>query len=420
MSIIGKRIILGVTGGIAAYKAAIICSQLKQQGADVRVIMTEGAQQFVQPLTFQALSRNHVYIDTFAEHDPTLVSHIDLADHADLVLIAPATANFIGKYANGIADDMLTTTVLATEAPVWIAPAMNGHMLQHPVVQENIAKLARLGVSFLDSEEGQLACGYVGKGRLADPMWIVEQVLQFFKHGHKVNPTVIQGIHGESWQNFWQHKRVIVTAGPTQEALDPVRYLSNHSSGKMGLGLAEQLMQLGAKVTLVAGPIGIPIPETLDVVKVVSAEEMLQAVLSYLDEADVFIKSAAVADYTPVIKQEQKIKKHDDELVIHLKKTTDILATLGERCNEQQMVIGFAAETHDVEHYAKSKLTKKKADYIVANDVTHEGAGFGVETNKVTVFSKTGRSYDLPFGPKGEVAYHILRTIAEEQAEQNT
>lgn len=409
MSVVGKRIILGVTGGIAAYKAAIICSQLKQHGADVRVIMTEGAQKFVQPLTFQTLSRQHVYIDTFTEHEPTLVSHIDLADHADLVLVAPATANFIGKYANGIADDMLTTTVLATEAPIWIAPAMNGHMLQHPAVQENIAKLAQRGVFFLDSAEGQLACGYVGKGRLADPEWIIEQVLHYFNQPSAPEP----------WKQYWQGKRVIVTAGPTQEALDPVRYLSNYSSGKMGLGLAVQLSKLGARVTLIAGPTDLHIPDSLDVVRVVSAEEMLQAVLSYLDEADVFIKSAAVADYTPVMKQNQKIKKKDDELVIHLKKTTDILATLGEKRKDHQLVIGFAAETHDVEHYAKTKLAKKKADYIVANDVTQQGAGFGVETNKVTVYSKTGQSFDVPLSHKQEVAYHILKSVAEEQIEKD-
>lgn len=415
MSLQGKMIVLGVSGGIAAYKAATICSQLTQRGADVRVIMTESATKFVQPLTFQALSRQHVYVDTFQEADPRVVSHIHLADHADLVLVAPATANVIGKLAHGLADDMLSTTLLATEAPVWLAPAMNGHMLAHPAVQQNMETLLARGVRLLQPGEGQLACGYVGKGRLPEPEEIIAQVVDYFAAGSQEQKSLFSLQEDEPTMAWWKNKRVLVTAGPTREEIDPVRYLTNYSSGKMGYAIAEMAAKYGAQVTLVSGPVSLQEPEQVEMVHVLSTEDMYQAVMSRYSQADVVIKSAAVADYQPVAKAPQKLKKSADHLVIELKKTKDILQALGEH-KQNQILVGFAAETNDLEAYALQKLTKKNLDFLVANDVTLEGAGFGTDTNIVTIYHRSGEKLELAKLPKHKVAAKLLETVAKHDA----
>lgn len=401
-----KTILLGVSGGIAAYKACMICSQLTQAGATVKVILTKAATQFVQPLTFQALSRQPVYVDTFDEKHPEVVSHIDLADHADLFLVAPATANVIGKLANGIADDMLSTTLLATRAPIWIAPAMNGHMLQNPAVQENIRRLQRRGIHFVQPGEGQLACGYVGQGRLAEPEEIIQQVLTYFATEQETSPEE---------REWWQGKRVLITAGPTREEIDPVRYISNYSSGKMGYALAGQARKLGAEVTLVSGPVDLEQPHGVRLIPVQSAEEMFQAVVSQFNDIDVVIKAAAVADYKPAEKATQKMKKSEELLTLTLEKTPDILQYLGS-IKKDQILVGFAAETNLVEEYAMQKLERKNADFIVANDVTQEGAGFGTDTNIVTIYHSSGKKVSLPMLRKEEVALKILETVAKNDA----
>lgn len=391
----GKKILLCVSGGIAAYKAAALTSKLTQAGAIVKVIMTQSAIKFVQPLTFQALSRNDVFFDTFDEKDSKKIAHIDLADWADLVLVAPATANIIGKLANGIADDMVTTTLLATTAPVWIAPAMNVHMYDHPAVKQNIKKLYSYGYKFIEPTEGQLACGYVGKGRLEEPERIVELVNNHFSD----NFTRLKG------------KKILVTAGPTKEVIDPVRFLTNRSSGKMGYAIAEVASLFGADVTLVSGPTALTPPANVNFVQIQSAQEMYEQVMSYFHDTDIVIKAAAVADYRPVTKYEQKMKKKDGDLVIQLERTIDILKTLGE-LKEKQILVGFAAETENVQAYAEKKLKSKNLDMIVANNVTQEGAGFGVDTNILTIYTKQGERRELPLLSKQEAAKEILKKAA--------
>ncbi|QHW34398.1 bifunctional phosphopantothenoylcysteine decarboxylase/phosphopantothenate--cysteine ligase CoaBC [Paenibacillus rhizovicinus] len=391
----GKTILLGISGGIAAYKAATICSRLSQAGAQVRVVMTDSATKFITPMTLQILSRHHVYLDTFDEFDPSVVAHIDAADSADLVLIAPATANILGKMANGLADDFLSTTLLAATAPVIVAPAMNVHMYAHPAVQRNMALLAERGVRFVEPGTGLLACGYVGKGRLAEPEEIVFAVQQWF-----ASRTELAG------------KSVIVTAGGTVERLDPVRFLTNDSSGKMGFALAEAAANRGADVTLIAARTTAPPIEGVKLIRVESAQEMLQAVLERYDSADLVIKAAAVADYRPVSQAPTKIKKNEEKLVLELERTTDILKTLGER-KTHQFLVGFAAETERVAEYAMSKLARKNCDLLVANDVSEEGAGFNVDTNVVQVFGEEGLIESLPQLPKREVAERLLERIVQ-------
>jgi len=392
-----KNILLCVSGGIAAYKAVQLTSKLTQNGFDVKVMMTGNATKFVSPLSFQAISRNDVYTDTFDEKDPTKIAHIDLADWPDLIVIAPATANIIGKLANGIADDMVSTTLLATEKPVFIAPAMNVHMYNHPIVQENIARLKSFGYYFIEPSEGYLACGYVGKGRLEEPETIVEHIKTFFAQ-HK--------------QQFLRGKTVLISAGPTRERIDPVRYLSNFSSGKMGYAIAEVAQNLGAKVILISGPVSLKPPVGVQVIRVESAEEMYEAVLKYFDGADIVIKSAAVSDYRPKKIFQQKMKKQSQELMIELERTVDILAELGKR-KKAQFLIGFAAETNHVEEYAKQKLLNKNADMIVANNVIQEGAGFGTDTNIVTFYKANNVKKQFPKLTKHEVAYEILKEAYE-------
>ncbi|WP_154973135.1 bifunctional phosphopantothenoylcysteine decarboxylase/phosphopantothenate--cysteine ligase CoaBC [Priestia megaterium] len=395
----GKRILLCVSGGIAVYKAVALTSKLVQAGAEVKVMMTASAREFVTPHTFQALSRNPVYTDTFDEKDPSVIAHIDLADWPDLILVAPATANMIGKIANGLADDMISTTLLASTAPVWIAPAMNVHMYDHPAVKKNMGTLSSFGYSFVEPGEGYLACGYVGKGRLEEPETIVSLIGSYFS---KVSDT----------QKIFDGINVLVTAGPTVERVDPVRFFTNRSTGKMGYALAEQAAKLGASVTLVTGPTNLEYPKGVQVVQIESAQQMLEAVMQRYHEADVVIKSAAVADYRPKYVFDQKMKKQPGEAVLELERTTDILRTLGER-KEHQLLVGFAAETEQVDEYAQKKLASKNLDMIVANNVTTEGAGFGTDTNIVTLYKRSGESKELPILSKHDVATEVLKEVKE-------
>lgn len=395
-----KKILLCVTGGIAVYKAVALVSKLTQAGAEVKVIMSESAMEFVQPLSFQVMSKNDVFYDTFDEKDSSVIAHIDLADWPDLVLVAPATANMIGKLANGIADQMITTTLLATTAPVWIAPAMNVHMYDHPAVLRNIDRLAQDGYSFIEPSEGYLACGYIGKGRLEEPEKITALVSKFFEP--KEQPL--------------KGKKVVVTAGPTRERIDPVRYLTNFSSGKMGYAMATAARDLGAEVTLVSGPVDLSEPTGMTVVQVESAEDMLQAVLSVYEQSDLAIKTAAVADYRPKNAMNQKMKKQEGDSVIELERTTDILKTLGEK-KTHQLLIGFAAETNDVLHYAQGKLQKKNADYIVANDVSQTDRGFGTDENTVTLVGHGDYVKSFPSLQKEALAKQLLLHILEREGQ---
>jgi phosphopantothenoylcysteine decarboxylase / phosphopantothenate---cysteine ligase len=390
----GKVIILGVTGGIAAYKAAELVRLLVTAGADVHVIMTRAAQQFVAPLTFQTLSRNPVHSDLFNLIEEQEIGHISLAERADLFLVAPATANFIGKLASGIADDLLTTTVMATKAPVLIAPAMNTAMYRNPIYRENEEKLRRYGYLFVEPATGMLACGWEGEGKLQDPAIIFEVALTVLSR---------KDLGGE---------RVLVTAGPTREELDPVRFFSNYSSGKMGYALARAAHRRGAEVILVTGPVFLDAPWGVHTVRVTSAEEMREAALQAFDASTVVIKTAAVADYRPEERSSVKIKKTDSPLAVKLVKNPDILSELG-RNKGDRFIVGFAAETGDLMESSAKKLTEKNLDLIVANDVTRAGAGFAVDTNIVKILSRDGRVEDLPIMGKDELADAILDRVVE-------
>lgn len=394
----GKKIVLGVSGGIAAYKAAALTSKLVQSGAEVKVIMTPSAKNFVAPTTFQALSRQPVYTDTFDEQDASQIQHIDVADWADLILLAPATANLIGKLANGLADDMLSTTLLATEAPVYIAPAMNVHMYSHPAVMKNMKQLDAWGFRFIEPGEGYLACGYVGKGRLEEPLTIVQVLEDQMK-----KKRLLQG------------KRVLVTAGPTREQIDPVRYFTNPSTGKMGFALARQAAALGAEVTLVSGPVQLDTPAGVKRIDVTTAEEMYQHVLEQYPNQDLVIKSAAVADYRPKVTYEQKMKKAEGDYVVEMERTKDILRELGEK-KENQYLIGFAAETQEIEKFGREKMKKKNLDAIVVNNVSDEGAGFGHDTNASLFFTRKGTEATYPLMTKDELAALVLEAAATEMS----
>jgi phosphopantothenoylcysteine decarboxylase/phosphopantothenate--cysteine ligase len=390
----GKNIVIGVSGGIAAYKAADIVSRLKKLNASVYVIMTKGSTEFIKPLTFQSLSQNYVVTDMFEDPKTWDVEHIALAKRADLFLVAPATANIIGKIANGIADDMLTTTVMATEAPVYIAPAMNTKMYENVIVKDNIARLSKLGYHFIDPAAGRLACGDVGAGKLAAPEDIVDAIVAHFK---AIRP--LEGI------------RILVTAGPTQEPVDPVRYITNHSSGKMGYAIANQARHLGAEVTLISGPTHLETPNGVNRIDVVTTADMLEAVRANM-AVDVIIKAAAPSDYKPMQYQNQKIKKGSDSIEMKLVKNPDILKAIVPLVTDQVMV-GFAAETQNVESYAMQKLKEKKLDFIVANDVTAEGAGFNKDTNVVTIFESSGVKSSYECLRKDVVAGIILDKVIE-------
>ncbi|GGF87673.1 bifunctional phosphopantothenoylcysteine decarboxylase/phosphopantothenate--cysteine ligase CoaBC [Paenibacillus aceti] len=401
--LIGKKILLGVTGGIAAFKAASLCSKLVKEGAEVRVIMTESATKFISELTLQALSKNAVYTDTFDEKIPEKVAHIELADWADLVLVAPATANMIGKMAAGIGDDMLSTTLLAVTAPIMLAPAMNVHMYTHPAVTRNMAELRSRGVHMIEPGVGLLACGYTGKGRMEEPEAIVEEAKLFFARQAKRAALPLAG------------KKVVVTAGGTIERIDPVRYITNDSSGKMGFAVAKAAQELGADVTLIVARTQVDPPVQINAVHVESAVEMYEAVSARWRETDILVKAAAVADYRPKSPAQHKIKKSGDELQLELVKNIDILQTLGEQ-KTTQFLIGFAAETDHLEQYAKDKLKRKNCDLLVANDVTQTGAGFGTDTNIVNIYDAAGLVQSLPMITKEEAGLRIMELAAERLA----
>lgn len=386
----GKTILLGVTGGIAAYKAAALASALVKQHAQVEVVMTAHATQFIAPLTFEQLTGRRCMVDTFDRNFSHQVEHIALAERTDLVMIAPATANVCAKLAHGLADDMLTTTVLACTCPKLVAPAMNTKMFENPVTQDNLDILRRYGWEVIAPASGRLACGAVGAGKLPEP----EDLLQYILHVLAL-PHDLEG------------KRVLVTAGPTQEALDPVRYLTNHSTGKMGYALARIAMLRGAEVVLISGPAAIAPPPFVEVVEVTSAQDMFEAVAARQEWADFVFKAAAVADYTPAQYADDKLKKKEGDLSIPLRRTQDILKYLGEHRRPGQVLCGFSMETQNMLENSRSKLEKKKVDMICANNLKVAGAGFGTDTNVMTVITKAGAE-ELPLMSKEEVAGRIL------------
>ncbi|MBR4863003.1 MAG: bifunctional phosphopantothenoylcysteine decarboxylase/phosphopantothenate--cysteine ligase CoaBC [Oscillospiraceae bacterium] len=386
----GKTVLLGVTGGIAAYKAAALASALVKLHACVEVVMTKNATEFIAPLTFEQLTGNRTMIDTFDRNFVHQVEHISLAQRTDLVIIAPATANVCAKLAHGLADDMLTTTVLACKCPKLIAPAMNTNMYENPVTQDNLQLLRKYGWNVITPASGRLACGAVGAGKLPEPEDLVQYILREIALPHDL-----------------EGKTVLVTAGATQESLDPVRYLTNHSTGKMGCAIAEAAMLRGAKVILVCGAVSAKLPPFVTVVNTVSAQDMFEAVAQYAKDADFIFKAAAVADYTPTDYCDDKMKKRDGELSIPLKRTTDILAWLGENRRDGQVICGFSMETKDMVENSRAKLAKKKVDMICANNLKQDGAGFGVDTNIVTLITKDSLQ-ELPLQSKQSVAHAIL------------
>lgn len=393
-SLAGKCVVLGVTGGIAAYKACELTSRLRKAGAQVYVIMTKNACQFVAPLTFETLSNHPVATDTFARPETWEVEHVALAKRADVFVIAPATANILAKMACGLADDMLSTTVLATRAPVLVAPAMNTGMWDNPATQENVERLQQRGVHFIGPEGGFLACGDTGAGRMSEPKDIFDAIEKLL--------AMQQDLAGLS---------VLVTAGPTQERLDPVRFITNRSSGKMGYAIAAAAAARGASVTLVTGPTSLPIPQGVNAVRILSTQELYDQMLALCPQMNVVIQAAAPADFTPETVADQKIKKQGNEpLVIRLTQTPDVAAAVGKTKKEGQTLVGFAAETNDVLQNAQKKLAKKNLDLIVANDVTAPGAGFDVDTNIVTFVTQDGLE-KLPKMKKTEVADALLDRI---------
>ena len=386
----GKTVLLGVTGGIAAYKAAALASTLVKQHAAVEVVMTEHATEFITPLTFEQLIGRKVMVDTFDRNFVHQVEHISLAQRTDLVIIAPATANICAKLAHGLADDMLTTTVLACRCPKLIAPAMNTNMYENPVTQDNLDTLRHYGWEVISPASGHLACGAVGPGKLPEPEDLLQYVLRQLALPHDLSG-----------------KRILISAGPTQEALDPVRYLTNHSTGKMGYALARMAMLRGAEVTLVSGPVSIAPPPFIRLVPVVSAKDMFEAITANAPESDYIFMAAAVADYTPAQYADDKIKKHDADMQIPLKRTQDILGHLGAHRTDGQIICGFSMETRDMLENSREKLQKKNVDMICANNLKVPGAGFGVDTNVITMITKDEIT-QLPLLTKEETANAIL------------
>ncbi len=386
----GKTVLLGVTGGIAAYKAAALASALVKQHVAVEVVMTKNATEFVTPLTFEQLTGRRTMVDTFDRNFSHQVEHISLAERTDLVIIAPATANVCAKLAHGLADDMLTTTVLACRCPKLIAPAMNTNMYDNPVTQDNLETLRRYGWDVIEPASGRLACGAVGRGKLPEPEQLLQHVLRYLALPHDL-----------------AGKKVLVTAGPTQESLDPVRYLTNHSTGKMGYAIARMAMLRGAEVTLVSGPTSIAPPPFVKVVNIKSAQDMFEAVAAHSDASDYIFKAAAVADYTPADYKDNKIKKKDGDLSIPLKRTTDILKYLGEHRRVDQVICGFSMETENMLENSRAKLLKKNVDMICANNLKVAGAGFGVDTNIITLITKDAVA-ELPLLSKEAAANAIL------------
>ena len=395
MQLKGKTVLLGVTGGIACYKSANLASALVKQGANVQVVMTRNATEFIGPHTFESLTGNRVSVDTFDRNYQFQVEHIALADQADLVLVAPATANVLAKLAHGLADDMLTTTILACNCPKIAAPAMNTKMYENPITQDNLDILRKYGWEIVEPASGRLACGAVGKGKMPEPEDLLECVLHALSHEKDMTGL-----------------KVLVTAGPTREALDPVRYLTNHSTGKMGYAIAKAAAARGAEVTLVSGPVNLKKPPYMEVVDIVSAQDMFEAVTSRAPTQDIIIKAAAVADYRPANLAEDKIKKsgNDADLSLPLSRTSDILAWLGQHRSPGQFLCGFSMETRDMVENSKQKLEKKHIDLIAANNLKQEGAGFGVDTNLLTLISPDGAK-ELPLMSKEEAAHALLDEI---------
>ena len=391
----GKTVLLGVTGGIACYKSANLASALVKQGANVQVLMTKNATEFIGPHTFESLTGNRVSVDTFDRNYQFQVEHIALADQADLVLVAPATANVLAKLAHGLADDMLTTTILACNCPKIAAPAMNTKMYENPVTQDNLDILRKYGWEIVEPASGRLACGAVGKGKMPEPEDLLETVLHALSHEKDMTGL-----------------KVLVTAGPTREALDPVRYLTNHSTGKMGYAIAKAAAARGASVTLVSGPVNLKKPPYMEVVDILSAQDMFDAVTSRAPDQDIIIKAAAVADYRPATVAEDKIKKSgtDADLSLPLARTSDILAWLGEHRAPGQFLCGFSMETRDMVDNSRKKLEKKHIDLIAANNLKQAGAGFGVDTNLLTLIAADG-ARELPLMSKEEAAHALLDEI---------
>ena len=391
----GKCVLLGITGGIAAYKMANVASGLRKAGATVHVIMTENATKFITPLTFETLTNNRCVVDTFARDFQYDVKHISLAKAADLILIAPATANVIAKLANGLADDMLTTTVLAARCKKLVAPAMNTAMLENPITQDNLAKLKKYGFGIIEPAVGMLACKDVGSGKLPEPETLLDCIAM-----ELAREKDMAGLH------------VTVTAGPTQEALDPVRYLTNHSTGRMGYAIAREAMLRGADVTLISGPTALKSVPGVKTVDVVSAKDMFEAVQAALPETDILVKAAAVADYRPANVADDKIKKQDGDMAIPLERTDDILGWVAEHRHPGLFVCGFSMETRDMIENSKKKLDRKHLDMIAANNLKVAGAGFGVDTNVVTILTANGIQ-ELPLMGKDQVAAKLLDAILE-------
>lgn len=393
----GKTVLLGITGGIAAYKMANVTSALRKTGAEVHCILTQNATQFITPLTFETLSNNRCIVDTFDRNFQYDVAHVSLAKKADVILIAPATANVIAKLAHGLADDMLTTTVLAARCPKLIAPAMNTAMLENPATQENLATLRRYGFTVIEPATGMLACKDVGSGKLPEPEVLCEEIYRVI-----AREKDLQGLH------------ITVTAGPTQESLDPVRFLTNHSSGKMGYAIAREAMLRGADVTLISGPVALKAPLGVKLVNITTAQEMLERVQAALSQTDVLVMAAAVADYRPAVVADNKMKKGDTELSIPLARTGDVLGWVAQNRHPGLFVCGFSMETEHMLENSQKKRSKKKLDMIVANNLKTQGAGFGVETNVVTLITQDWAE-ELPLLGKDEVAGKLLTAIAAQR-----
>jgi len=392
-----KTVVLGVTGGIACYKAAALASKLAQRGYDVEVVLTQNATEFIGPHTFESLTHNRAMVDTFDRNFQSHVEHVALADKADLLIIAPATANIIAKAAHGIADDMLSTTILACDCPKLVAPAMNTRMYMNPVTQDNLNTLRRYGWEVIKPASGHLACGAVGMGKMPEPEDLLEAV-----------------DHAVRYRKDLQGLKVLVTAGPTREALDPVRFLTNHSTGKMGYAVARAAAARGAEVTLVSGPVELKPPAYVDTVRVVSALEMFGAVKARAAEQDIIIKTAAVADYRPAEARAEKMKKGDGTLALPLERTDDILGWLGQNRRPGQFLCGFSMETENLVENSRQKLLKKGIDMICANSLRQEGAGFGGETNVLTLITRSGEE-PLPKMSKEDAAHRVLDAVARER-----
>lgn len=391
----GKTVVIGVTGSIAAYKSAMLVSSLVKLHADVHVIMTKNAMNFINPITFESLTGNKCLIDTFDRNFEFHIEHVALGERADLFMIAPASADIIGKIANGIADDMLSTTIMAAKCHKIIAPAMNTNMFENEIVQDNLKKLEKFGYEVIQPASGRLACGTTGKGKMPEPEILLEYILREIAR-----------------EKDLKNKRVLITAGPTREKIDPVRYITNHSTGKMGYALAECCMRRGAEVTLISGPVAIKPPMFVKVIPIQSAAEMAEAVKSHSENMDIIIKAAAVADYRPKFIAEEKIKKNDCSAHMELERTEDILAYLGAHKKEHQFICGFSMETENLLENSKKKLLKKNIDMIVANNLKVKGAGFGTDTNVVTIITKDSVK-ELDIMTKSEVADKIMDDILE-------